>query len=679
MVGIGEAQLGPAAAEEPPEHIVEILLDLVVGLQEELGALVADLVGDLLQVVARLLEVGHLPGQELVAFFDFLVFLGSHQVDRSQILELAAKLGERVAQLGHGGAELEHALLELGEVARIQFQEILPDILDLGLALRDRKMDGLQLRLDRLHTVGQTLRILLALHEIGVLEGDPLLHRIHLGGELLALGLELGQAGIDLVQLLVEFVAPARFGEDLRLLLAEAGFLPGDLAAEDRQRVLGARHLRLELGLAEASLLERMAVGVDLGREGAVFGAQGLDRRAVAADAVRAGRDGGVDGALLRDNAFRREEFVEEGGIRLLVGRELFGEFAEAGRYAREIVGGLERGVDEVRGALPLVGEGPAHIVQECFLAVQARPDAVDEGLNLGLELCALRGGIAGLLEPRVELLDDRFRDVAQGDARRGHLVLDRPDRDAAARGLLVVAPQGEARRLDARLELLDMALGLPESDLEVGELGFLVVLLFLEGGDLVADALGAQFELLDLGGDLADAVDHEGLVLLDAVLFNRQPVERLLHLDELGLHVVDEVQALGHRGGKGFGLGLDLVALPALLRELGVALVLVADELPEPQQVDVALNLEDAVLEFAEGDRFLGLVLEAVVRALDLGEHGLDLFHVLFGALELGFGFLDPHLVLGDARGFLEEVAPVLGLRGEDLVDLALFHHRVG
>ena len=50
--GIDEPELAPAPAEEPAEHVVEILLDLVVGVEEEGGALVANLVGYALEVAS---------------------------------------------------------------------------------------------------------------------------------------------------------------------------------------------------------------------------------------------------------------------------------------------------------------------------------------------------------------------------------------------------------------------------------------------------------------------------------------------------------------------------------------------------------------------------------------------------------------------------------------------------
>ncbi len=56
-IGVLQAKLRPAAAEQSSEDRVKVLLDLVVRLEEELGGLRLDLRGDLLQILARMREV----------------------------------------------------------------------------------------------------------------------------------------------------------------------------------------------------------------------------------------------------------------------------------------------------------------------------------------------------------------------------------------------------------------------------------------------------------------------------------------------------------------------------------------------------------------------------------------------------------------------------------------------
>ncbi len=161
-------------------------------------------------------------------------------------------------------------------------------------------------------------------------------------------------------------------------------------------------------------------------------------------------------------------------------------------------------------------------------------------------------------------------------------------------------------------------------------------------------------------------------------VFLHRQAVERFLFFDQPAFHLVDQVDALCHGCGQRFGFGLEVLPLGFFLFEFRVVPILVPDELPQAQQVDVPVKLEYPVLEFAIGDGFVGLPLEAVVRVLYLREDGLDLPHVFFGSDELGLGFPHPDLMLGYSRRFFEEIAPVLGFRGEYLVDLALLHNRI-
>ena len=105
----------------------------------------------------------------------------------------------------------------------------------------------------------------------------------------------------------------------------------------------------------------------------------------------------------------------------------------------------------------------------------------------------------------------------------------------------------------------------------------------------------------------------------------------------------------------------------------------LVLDEAPEPQQVKVQLRLEDVVPQGAVGQGLLGLGLQGVVAALHLAQDALDLAHVLFRAFQLDLRLAGTDLVLGDAGRLLEEVAALLGLGREDLVDAALLHHGIG
>ncbi len=62
-----------------------------------------------------------------------------------------------------------------------------------------------------------------------------------------------------------------------------------------------------------------------------------------------------------------------------------------------------------------------------------------------------------------------------------------------------------------------------------------------------------------------------------------------------------------------------------------------------------------------------------------DLAHNTLDLPHILFGFGEFEFSFAGAGFMLRNARRLFEEIAPVLGLRREHLIDAPLLHHRVG
>ena len=72
------------------------------------------------------------------------------------------------------------------------------------------------------------------------------------------------------------------------------------------------------------------------------------------------------------------------------------------------------------------------------------------------------------------------------------------------------------------------------------------------------------------------------------------------------------------------------------------------------------------------------GLPLERTDLAFDLLDQVLDAQEVLVGVLKLAEGFLLLGLELGDAGGFLEDEAAIVGLHREDLGDVALGHDRI-
>jgi len=100
----------------------------------------------------------------------------------------------------------------------------------------------------------------------------------------------------------------------------------------------------------------------------------------------------------------------------------------------------------------------------------------------------------------------------------------------------------------------------------------------------------------------------------------------------------------------------------------------------------------EPAVLERAPGDAQVAqLVTQSLVTHRlgcltfktsdlpgNLSDHVSDPGQVLVRERQLGHGLLALALVLGDSSRLLKDGAPLLGLRREDLVDLALGHDRI-
>ena len=108
------------------------------------------------------------------------------------------------------------------------------------------------------------------------------------------------------------------------------------------------------------------------------------------------------------------------------------------------------------------------------------------------------------------------------------------------------------------------------------------------------------------------------------------------------------------------------------------LAAVLLAEQRAQPCGRELAREGLGLGGELLVLDGHLGLLLQRLQLAPELGEHVRQAQQVLVETGELALGPLLAPPVLGDAGGFLDVLAPLLGLGVEHLFELALAHHRV-
>ena len=188
---------------------------------------------------------------------------------------------------------------------------------------------------------------------------------------------------------------------------------------------------------------------------------------------------------------------------------------------------------------------------------------------------------------------------------------------------------------------------------------------LFLQLHQPLLDALAALDHEADLGlqpADLGAGLVQLALRLVDLV------AGRVVGLAD-GLELALDAAQVGHARFEvvhrllGVGLDLGLVGLA-----LGA--------LQEPQLV---LLERDVGLQRVVLLRDLGLLLQLVQVGVELAQDVLDPRQVLARVREAVLGLAPALLVLGDARGFLQEQAQLLGLGFDDPADRALADDGVG
>ena len=233
---------------------------------------------------------------------------------------------------------------------------------------------------------------------------------------------------------------------------------------------------------------------------------------------------------------------------------------------------------------------------------------------------------------------------------------------------------------------------GFVESGLGPGDLGPLGAELFLESREaglvildltgqeedvleeLVAVGLGALLRLLEILDPFRLALD----VALDAGGLGSEGEELLLAFLER-FFPVPKVLAAG--GGVLFpfaqaGRGLVLAEEALFVEPRGLLPGLFEDD--ELPLVVVGGQLADALAQAPVAVGRLGLALEGVLGLLDLDDDVLEPDEVLLGAVELRLGLALLVLVIGRARGLLDE-RPLLGrLGGDEVADRALLDDEV-
>ena len=152
----------------------------------------------------------------------------------------------------------------------------------------------------------------------------------------------------------------------------------------------------------------------------------------------------------------------------------------------------------------------------------------------------------------------------------------------------------------------------------------------------------------------------------------SRAPSATDFGLGQLDPHAPEVGLGLGHarRSGR---LALARVVEPAPhrlddLRQLAI--------LPGEEHLFPATHF---VAELPVPPRLGRLALQRAALLLDLEDDVVDAREVLLRGLELQLGGPPPRLVLRDARGFLDEHAPVGRARAQDQPDLALLDDGVG
>ena len=294
------------------------------------------------------------------------------------------------------------------------------------------------------------------------------------------------------------------------------------------------------------------------------------------------------------------------------------------------------------------------------------------------------------LLHPDLGLFHGELRELI-GHALRGFLgVLNRmPQRrrdiqrrkDLGSRGLDVGFEPFDAAVLVAvlRLDALELEsgpllilLGRGRLLLPLGQQQPSGLTARLERRKLLANLFGASGERRDLLPVEFNLLLPPGDVELARVHRLARSGRRGFGLDERDSDTAEIRLCFGHRGrGRRLPFARVRQACPQGFDSLCSLLITAGEQQLLPVTQLVAQPLVPA--------RFRGLSLERAELLFELEDDVFQAREVLRRGLELELGCAAPRLVLGDAGGFLYELAPVRRSRAEDHPDLALLDDGVG
>ncbi len=272
MFRIHQPEFAPPSAEEPAEHGVEVLPDLVIRGQEAFGAFLPYLVGDAAQVPPGFLEVRELGREEFEPFPNFGEFFGGHEIHGSEILEPLPERCQPLAQVGDGHADLEHALLEFDEVAGVLLGEIFTHVPDLGVQLGPSEMQPLELRMPLAELHVHPFEVVPPARDLAVPGGDVPLESFQFRGEQSPSGLDVRDLLVQRPEFLQRKGESSLLAVDFGLDLPEEGFLPGEFAPEHPQVLVGRGSAGLHSYPVAPQFLERCPVRAQIFAQPSVLG-----------------------------------------------------------------------------------------------------------------------------------------------------------------------------------------------------------------------------------------------------------------------------------------------------------------------------------------------------------------------------------------------------------------------